>query len=79
MNPIPPDKYKFRAVLLNLLALPCIVVWFYALTYFPSLGGWVVLALPLGYGTAFIIATGIYLLGHAMVGAMNEQTGNDDR
>jgi len=77
---IPPDKHRFRRVLLNVFMLPCGAAWLYVLLFYvPYLFLAVALALVLGLGTAFLVALGLQLLGRAMVGALDRWLGQDSR
>ena len=79
MSLIPPDKYRFRRVLCNVLMLPCMAVWFYVLLFCVSSPlVLTVLAIVLGFGTAYGIATVIYLIGHAAVDEVDKRVGRDD-
>jgi len=62
-----------------ILMLPCVIVLFFVLFFLiPSFWAAWVLAMVLGLGTAFAVATGIYLLGHAIVAALDRRPGRDD-
>ena len=77
---ISSDKYHFRLVLFGVLELPCTAAWLYVLLFHvPSFLLAAIMALVLGLGTALLAASGIHLLGHAMVGVLDRWLGQDDR
>lgn len=75
-----PDKYRFRQVFFNLLTLPCVALWLYVLIFHVS-SFWLaaVLAFAIGLATAFVLALGLFLLGHATVAALDRWWGTNER
>ncbi len=71
---LPPDKYRFRQVLINVLHLPCIGVWLYVLI-FSVTPFWLafVLACLLGIGSACFIGATLALIGHGVISAFGSR------
>jgi hypothetical protein len=84
---VPPDTYHFRSVLTELLIIPCIIVWLIVGLYVsiqfhipPSTAGvMLVMVLALGLGTAYGLGLGVFLLGHAVIAALDRRFGEAGR